>query len=532
MRTHDPAEPRSDAHDHAQHHAHDLEPERVTGRVVAVLAVLVLAALVAMLNETALSVALPAVMGDLHVSAAVGQWLTTGFLLTMAIVIPTTGYLLRRFTTRALFGAALAVFLLGTVTAAVAPSFGLLLAGRVLQAGGTAIILPQLMATTLSTVPARHRGTVMGLNAVVISAAPALGPTISGFVVESFGWRWLFLGMIPIAAVLLVASLIVLHTDGATRRPPFDLASVLLSAVAFGGIVYALSTLGALVDGDVVPAIALVVGAAGLLLFVRRQLGLARTSGAPLLDIAPLSVGVFRRSTIIIGLCMATMLGTVIVLPLHLVGAMGVDALTTGLLLLPGGLVQGVISPLAGRIFDAHGPRPLVIPGAFLLLGGQAWLSTIGVDTSLTVVVAAHVVFCVGMACLMTPLMTVSLGSLPRDLYGHGSAIVNTVQQLSGAVGTGVFVAVMTIGIGLADAGASAGDTQALGTRAAFVVGIVAGLVAVAMSFTIRAGRDSASTTTDGPAVEDGTTGSTGTTADDDGAALVGAVAGPATDAR
>ena len=160
MRTHDPAEPRSDAHDHAQHHAHELEPERVTGRVVAVLAVLVLAALVAMLNETALSVALPAVMGDLHVSAAVGQWLTTGFLLTMAIVIPTTGYLLRRFTTRALFGAALAVFLLGTVTAAVAPSFGLLLAGRVLQAGGTAIILPQLMATTLSTVPARHRGTV------------------------------------------------------------------------------------------------------------------------------------------------------------------------------------------------------------------------------------------------------------------------------------------------------------------------------------------------------------------------------------
>ncbi|SDB83313.1 MFS transporter, DHA2 family, lincomycin resistance protein [Raineyella antarctica] len=466
-----------------EHEVEQIEPEHITGRVTATISVLVLAALVAMLNETALSVALPAVMADLNVVASTAQWLTTGFMLVMAIVIPTTGFLLQRFTTRALFGAAIVVFLAGTVLAAFAPSFGWLLIARFLQAGGTAVILPQLMATTLTAVPVKHRGTVMGLNSVVISAAPALGPTMSGFVVDALGWRWLFGIMAPIALVLLIAGLVILRTDGDTRKAPFDVPSVILAALGFGGLVYGLSSIGAVLNGAWVPLVVLVIGLAALVVFVNRQLQLQRRTGAALLDLAPFSVPTFRWSVIIVVIAMATMLGTVMVLPIHLQLGMGVSTMLTGLLLLPGGLIQGVISPAAGKLYDVFGPRPLVIPGVVLLAVGQFWMSTIGTQTPLWYVVSAHVLFCIGMAAVMTPLMTVSLSSLPRHLYGHGSAIMNTLQQLAGAAGTAILIAAMSLGAArAATGGAEAATAQATGTQLAFIVGGIIALVAVAVS--------------------------------------------------
>lgn len=463
-----------------------IEPERVTRRVVAMLAVLVLAALVAMLNETALTVAIPAIMGDFGVAATTVQWLTTGFMLTMAVVIPATGYLLQRFTTRALFTASLALFLVGTALAFAAPNFELLLLARVLQAIATAVILPQLMATTLSSVPARYRGTVMGLNAVVISAAPALGPTLAGFIVEALSWQWIFGLMLPVVAALLIAGIVAIRTDGATRRAPFEVFSVVLSAFAFGGIVYALSSIGEIISGAWLPLVALGVGIVALVAFLMRQVRLGRTNAA-LLDLAPFGVPVFRNALVIIAIAMATMLGTVMVLPIHMQGAMGLSTLVTGLALLPGGLIQGIISPIAGRIFDSFGARVLVIPGAVLLAAGQFLLSTLTADTSLWMLIVWHTMFCIGMAAVMTPLMTVSLGALPRNLYGHGSAIVNTLQQLAGAAGTAILVAAMSIGAAIAMSGeVSAAAAQAGGTRTAFLVGGVIALVAVVVSFAIR----------------------------------------------
>ena len=219
----------------------------------------------------------------------------------------------------------------------------------------------------------------------------------------------------------------------------------MLSAFAFGGLVYGLASIDALVDGAAAPAVALVVGAVALALFVQRQVRLQRTDAA-LLDLRPFAVPNFRISVVIVVICMATMLGTVVVLPIYLQSGLGVSVLTTGLLLLPGGLVQGILSPIVGRLYDAVGPRPLVIPGAVLLAGGQWWLTTVGTDTSLGLVVAMHVVFCIGMATLMTPLTTVSLGSLPRSRYAHGAAIMNTLQQLAGAAGVALLVAALTIG--------------------------------------------------------------------------------------
>lgn len=454
-----------------------LEPRRVN----LILAVLVVSAMIMILNETILSVALPHIMTDYAVSADIAQWLTTGFMLTMAIVIPTTGFMLQRFSTRSIFIAALSMFILGTFLAAIAPAFWVLLAGRVVQACGTAIILPLLMTVTLTLVAPERRGAMMGINSIVISVAPALGPTLSGIILEKLTWHWLFWVMLPIGVVALVLGITLISTINETQKISFDVASVILSAIAFGGLVYGLSTIGALVSGSAMtPLWSLLIGVVFLAIFVWRQIQLDK-HGKALLNLQPFKVANFSVSVGIVILAMGMMLGTVIVLPIYLQSSLMVSALVTGLLLLPGGLIQGVISPFIGRIYDNVGPRPLVIPGALFMLIGQWWLHFgLTGNTSIGVVIAMHVVFGIGMALVMTPLMTVSLASLPMGLYGHGSAIMNTLQQLGGAAGTAIMIAALTIGAEkAAEGGATMATAQAAGASEAFVIGGIIAIIAL-----------------------------------------------------
>ncbi|MEV7649223.1 MFS transporter [Arthrobacter sp. NPDC089319] len=321
--------------------ARALEPERVSPkRVAAVIAALVLSALIMILNETVLTVALPNLMADLGIQATTAQWLTTGFMLTMAVVIPTTGFMLQRFTTKSLFVTAMLLFIVGTALATIAPIFAVLLIARIVQAGGTAIILPLLMTTTLTSVPVQHRGTMMGLNSVVISVAPAIGPTLSGAVIDSLNWRWVFGLMIPVAFIVFLFGVFAIKTGKETRKAPLDVLSVVLSAFAFGGIVYALSSIADLLEGAWAPLVALVVGVISLVLFVNRQRARRRTE-SDLLDLRPFKVHNFRISVVIVMIAMATMLGTVMVMPIFMQNGMGLSTLTIGLALLPGGLIQG-----------------------------------------------------------------------------------------------------------------------------------------------------------------------------------------------
>lgn len=466
--------------------ARAVEPERTTKGVAATITALVLSALIMILNETVLSVALPNLMADLSIAATTAQWLTTGFMLTMAVVIPTTGFMLQRFTTRSLFVWAMLLFIVGTALATIAPTFAVLLIGRIVQAGGTAIILPLLMTITLTSVPVAYRGTVMGLNSVVISVAPAIGPTLSGIVINALSWRWVFGLMVPIAVIVFLFGVFAIKSNGATRKAPLDVFSVILSAFAFGGIVYALASIADLMEGAMAPIVGLVVGVIALILFITRQRRLRKTE-SDLLDLRPFKVHNFRISVVIVMIAMATMLGTVMVMPIFMQNGMGLNTLTIGLALLPGGIIQGIVSPIVGRIYDKVGPRPIVIPGAILLAGGQWLLGSVHVDTSVATIVVFHTVFCIGMAMLMTPLMTVALGALPREQYGHGSAIMNTLQQLAGAAGTAVLIAAMTIGTSLAASSSIAGNVALVdGVRVAFTVGGILGLVAVVCSPFVR----------------------------------------------
>lgn len=448
---------------------------------------LALGAFLMILNETVLTVALPSIMADYGISAATGQWLTTGFLLTMAVVIPTTGFLLQRFGIRALFIAALVSFLVGTVLAIVAPVFGVLLAARVLQAVGTAILMPLLMNTTLTLVPLQHRGTVMGLNSIVIAVGPAIGPTVSGIVVNTASWHWIFVGMTPLAVLILVLGIVFIKIPTATRRAPLDVPSVVLSVLAFGGLVYSISIFGDVLSEPLMPLVSAAVGIVALALFISRQIGLARTGGE-LLDPAPFRNRTFSVSVVMIMIAMGTLLGTVVILPILLQNGSGLSALTIGLMLLPGGLVQVAVGPVFGRVFDRHGPRPVLIPGALLLALGQWLFTTIHPETALGLMVAYHTIFCTGLAMLMTGLLSAALSDVPRELYGHGSAIFNTAQQLGGAIGTTIFVTVMsTVALGRTDDGARLVDGLFGGARTAFLAGGILATVAVVFSLFVKA---------------------------------------------
>jgi len=453
-----------------------------------VIALLLVSAFVVVLNETIMGVALPRLMVDLGITATTGQWLTTGFLLTMAVVIPATGFIMQRFKLRQIFIAAMGLFSLGTAIAAVAPGFGTLLLGRIVQAGGTAVMMPLLMTTAMTLVPAAMRGQTMGMISIVISVAPAIGPTISGIILSALHWRWMFIIVLPIALLALVLGVVLMRN--VTKQTPvtLDLLSLLLSAVGFGGIIYGLASIGESATGHtpLPPWVPIVVGALSLAAFVQRQFALQRT-GSSLMDLRVFANRSFTVSTLVLVISMMGLFGALITLPLLLQNVLALGSLETGLLLLPGGALMGVLSPLVGRLFDRFGPRPLVTPGAVVVSAALWMMTTLGVGSPAGMVVVVHVVLSAGLAFMFTPLFTSALGSLRPELYPHGSAVVGTVQQVAGAAGTAVFITILaTVSASRLTEGVDQVAATAEGIQSAFVVGGCISLVAVVASLFIR----------------------------------------------
>lgn len=462
------------------------QPAFTTRQLSGIIGALALAAFLMILNETVLSVALPEIMGDLQISAAAGQWLTTGFLLTMSVVIPTTGFLLQRFSTRTLFIFALSSFFLGTLLAAFATSFSILLGARIIQALGTAIVLPLLMTTTLSLIPAQHRGMVMGLNSIVISVGPAVGPTVSGAIVHAWGWHYIFVLMAALSLVIFMLGLIFIKLPANTGKLPVDIFSVILSALAFGLLVYAISRFGNASENQAVTLSLLGIALISLALFIRRQIRLSR-HGQELLNLTPFTSRSFTLAILMIMIAFGTLLGSIIMIPIILESGKGISSLTIGLMLLPGGLAQAIVAPIFGRIYDKYGPRPVLIPGAFMLALGQWMFVTVNTETGLGMFMASHIVFSIGLALLMTGLMASAMASLNPKLYGHGSAIFTTTQQLGGAIGTTVFITVMTV---IADtkleSGANLAQSLFSGAHLAFIIGALLATTGLVLSCFIR----------------------------------------------
>jgi DHA2 family lincomycin resistance protein-like MFS transporter len=451
---------------------------------------LLASAFVVILNETIMGVAIPHLVVDLDISISAAQWLTTAFMLTMAVVIPITGFLLQRFATRPIFIAAMGLFSAGTLIAALAPGFEVLLVARVVQASGTAIMMPLLMTTIMTLVLPSDRGRIMGRVSTVISVAPAIGPTISGLILSFLTWRFMFWLVLPIALVMLVIGIRRVENVSEPRVIPIDVFSVVLSAFGFGGIVYGLSLVGGVVSGTSSSAapmwIALAVGVLGVATFIWRQLALQRHDRA-LLDLRTFQSKNFAISVGLMTIMMAALFGTIILLPIYLQNVLHLAPIFTGLLLLPGGLTMGLFGPTVGRLYDRFGPKPLLVPGA-IGVSAVLWSLTLVTDqTSPWLLLVAHIVLSVALAFMFTPLFTSALGSVEPRLYSHGSAIVGTVQQVAGAAGTALFVTILAAQTAtVAATGASVEVATASGIRAAFLVGAILSLAAIVGAFFVR----------------------------------------------
>jgi DHA2 family lincomycin resistance protein-like MFS transporter len=457
------------------------------GRDRLVINLLLVATFVVILNETLMAVAIPRLMRDLNVTAGAVQWLTTAFLLTVSVVIPITGFLLQRMNTRPIFVLAMSLFTLGTLIAALAPSLDVLILARIIQASGTAVMVPLLMTTVMTLAPPETRGKTMGFISTVISVAPAVGPTISGVILNYLSWRWMFLLVLPISFGALLLGVSRMQNVTTPHRAPIDGISVILSGFAFGGLVYGLSSIGVPAAPGMLPAgIWTAAGAVLLALFIFRQIWL-QTKGYPLLDLRTFESRNFTVSVLLMANMMMALFGTIILLPIYLQNVLGLSTLQTGLLLLPGGLLMGLLGPYVGRLYDKSGPIRLMVPGV-IVVSAVLWAMTLlGPTTWPGYILAGHVVMCAGFAFLFTPLFTASLSSVKPSLYSHGSAVIGTIQQVAGAAGVALFVALMSVRTTtLAARGMPSVEALSGGIRSGFLCGAIISLFAVGCVFFVR----------------------------------------------
>ena len=450
------------------------------GRTPLVIKLLVAATFVVILNETIMINAIPRLMADFDITPRSAQWLSTVFMLTMAAVIPLTGWFLQRVSTRTAYAVAMATFSAGTALAAVAPTFEVLLAGRVIQAGGTAVMMPLLMTTLMTVVPESDRGRVMGQVTLAISCAPALGPAVSGVILELGSWRLIFAFVLPVAALVAFAGMRQLEDVGEPQVSSVSWLSVVLAASGFATLVYGLSEIGNGSAGSV----AALIGAGVLLVgaFVAYQLRLQR-SDSPLLDLRTLKHRTYAVSLLLMSAGFMAFLGSMILLPLYLQDLRGLSSLQTGLLVMPGGLAMGLLGPQVGKLYDRFGSRPLVIPGSIGMVVALGVLSRVDVDTPYWLILGFHVALMACLAAIFTPVFTLGLGDLPPQLYSHGSSLLGTLQQVAGAVGTALLVVVMeNRSEHLASTGSAPAEAFVGGLQWAFVVGAVIGIAVIVLS--------------------------------------------------
>lgn len=466
-------------------------PTRHDGKLAAgdvlVIGILMVSTLTVLLNEMLLGVALPTLLVDLNITPTTGQWLTTGYLLTLAILIPATGFLMRKLNLRTIFLGSMSLFTLGTAIAAVAPGFGVLFTGRIVQAVGTAALMPLLMATTMRLVPPHRRGRVMALVTGLTAVAPAFGPAVSGLVISQLSWRWLFILVLPVALAGLALGAAKLRNITTPEPVKLDVRSLVLSALAFGALVYGLSSIGEAVSGHapLPPYLPLVIGLLALAIFVRRQNVLQRS------DNAFLDMRIFRTRSFTVPLLVMLVValvgfGTSMILPLALTNVATMTTFQIGLFLVPGGILIALVSVLGGRVYDRYGPRPLAVPGSIIWTGSLWCLSRMDEHTGIPALLAAYLVMSASQALMWAPMTTAALSSLRAELYPHGSAAFNTVQQLAGGAGGAVLISAYTIGAHAQDAAALNLNQSVSAAHAAFTTAAVIGCLAIIGTFCVR----------------------------------------------
>lgn len=393
-----------------------------------------------LLNETLLTTALPSIMKDFDIDYTQVQWLTTAFLLTNGIVVPLSAMIIQRFSTRQVFLTAIFIFFIGTIIAGFSPNFTVLLCARIVQAMGSGIMMPLMMTTILDIFEPHERGKYMGTFGLVIGLAPAIGPTLSGYLVEYFDWRSLFHVVAPIAALTFLGAIKFVKNVGTNRKAPIDILSIALSVLGFGGLLYGTSSLSRDGWNDPVVLTTVIGGLILVVLFIFRQTRLE----TPLLDFSVFKNSQFAVGIVIMAFTMIAMIGSETVLPMFVQNIMKDTALQSGLILLPGAILMGIMSVASGFLYEKYGAKILAFIGMLIVVVTSSYFIFMDENTSSAILATIYAIRMIGIALGLMPLMTHTMNQLSREMNAHGSSMTNTVQQISASIGTAGLITIMS----------------------------------------------------------------------------------------
>lgn len=442
------------------------------------LGVLTLGSFVAILNQTLLTPAFPSIMAEYSVDTSTVQWLTTAFTLVNAIMIPITAYLTDRFPVRSLFVVALGIFTLGTFFDAIAPTFGALLTGRLIQAAGAGIMMPMVLNVYMLTFPIEKRGQAMGFFGLIIAVAPSIGPTLAGVVIDHASWHDLFYGMTVLCLVVLALGFIFADKTPANNAGvTLDKLSVVQSSVGFGSLLYGFSSMT-----NTYPIICLVwmaIGVVFIVAFFRRQNKLEQ----PMLQVNILRVRRFALSNIIGMVVQASLLSFGIILPIYMQSMRGYSATVSGLVLLPATIVMGAMGPIAGRLFDRHGARKLALVGTTILAITTLMFAFLNDSTSAVTVAIVYMFRLFGLSLVNMPISTWGMNALDNKVINHGNALMNTFRQVAGSFGGALLVVVMDAGAAAAQNTLDPLHAQIFGVDLAFGLSGILCIAACILTF-------------------------------------------------
>ncbi|WP_283595043.1 MFS transporter [Limosilactobacillus galli] len=400
--------------------------------------ILLLSTFISLASQTMMVTALPVIQHDLHVSLNAAQWLTTGYTLIIGIVTPLSSNMYDKFTNRHVFLGIIGTFIVGTLLGCFATNFFTLLLARLIQACASGMLMSFQMTTMISIYPIEKRGSILGLSSLVISAGPAIGPTLAGFILQVLPWRWLFILVLPFMVLAWIGGYFKLANFSQPRDIKIDYLSVLISLIGAG------LTLGSLTAFQVnawVGLAMLIVGLAVIAVFVKRQFHLTN----PMLKVQIFKYSSFRLMTIVGIFAFMVLLGTEQLMPIFTENVTHTGSFISGLILLPGAICNAIAASIVGRIYDEYGPKWLIITGGVIMLLASIPLVTISRESSLWVLTIAYAVRMIGNACVFSPALSEAFSQLSRAENSHGTALNNTLRQIFGAVSVTMLVVIAGI---------------------------------------------------------------------------------------
>ena len=403
-----------------------------------VLFVAAFAAFLATFNETYLNVGFAPIMEYFSVDVGTVQWLATAYMLGAAVMVPVSAFLYKSIKTRTLFLTSVGLLIAGSIVAAAAPSFPVLLAGRILQSLGTGMLIPVGMNITLEVAPRKKLGTYMGIMGAMTTIGPASSVILAGVILSFFDWRMLLIVFAVLAIICFLAAAFILGDIAKLTHPKLDVLSTILIGLALIGILYGIST--AFTGNVVISAITAVLGILCLILFLRRQSRIEH----PLIDLRPLSIRPFAVGVIINMLSLIVIFAMNIVMPIYLQSALGVPAIFASLTLFPAILLSCIISVVAGRVYDKHGPGVLLPLGFACIAVFTAALAGLITTGSLLLFAVLYIPVICGSALIIGPVQSFALSRLSYEMNPHGVIVMSTGFQIAGCIGSSLFAGVYT----------------------------------------------------------------------------------------